>query len=1079
MIWLVRVALSRPYTFVVLALAILIVGPLAALTMPTDIFPAIRIPVIGVAWTFTGLSPDQMSGRIITPYERVLTTTVDNIEHTESESFPGMGIVKIYFQPDVDIRTATAQVTSISQTLLRQLPAGITPPLILNYDASTVPVIQVTTSGVGLTEQKILDLTQNFMRPALTTIPGTAIPYSYGGKVRQIQIDLNPQELQARGLSAQDVGVALADQNQVLPAGTVKIGSYQYNINLNDAAVTIADLNDLPIKTVDGTTIYIRDVGNVRDGYQPQQSIVHVNGSRAVLTSILKTGQGSTLAVVSGVKAMLPEIETTMPPNFKMTLINDQSIFVKAAISGVIREGIIAAALTSLMILLFLGSWRSTVIIATSIPLAILSSVAALWVIGETLNIMTLGGLALAVGILVDDGTVTIENINWHLEQGKKVNDAILDGAAQIVTPAFVSMLCICIVFIPMFMLGGVAGYLFKPLAEAVVFAMVASFILSRTLVPTMAAYLLQPHHQEAGAKQRSRNPLVRFQQGFETRFERTREGYRNLLAMAVAFRFRFVIGFLLIAFGSFALYPFLGSNFFPSVDSGQIDLHVRPPVGMRIEDASAMFGEIEKTIRQIIPPAELGTIVDNIGLPVSSINTIYSNNGMIGYQDGDIFISLNQGHAPTANYVREMRKRLPYAFPSATFSFLPADIVSQILNFGSPSPIDVQVIGTSLPADQAYAVDLLRKMRTIPGIADARIQQSADDPQLNVTVDRSRIAQLGLNELNVTNGLDTSLAGTLQTAPTYWLDPKSGVVYPIVAQMPEYRLDTLSDLENVPVTSAGSQAGLQVLGGLAKITRTHTDAVVDHYNIRPVIDIFATAQDRDLGSVAHDIQKDIAATSKAVPKGVKVVLRGQVATMNTAFSSLFLGLLGAIVLIYLLIVVNFQSWLDPFIIITALPAALAGILWMLFATHTTLSVPALTGAIMCMGVATANSVLVVSFAREQLAAGASAAAAAVEAATTRFRPVLMTALAMIIGMSPMALGLGEGGEQNAPLGRAVIGGLIFATAATLMFVPVVFSILHGRDDAKRRGHTPPDEPGNGHEPVYGTEPQTGAAAHG
>jgi multidrug efflux pump subunit AcrB len=949
MIWLVRVALSRPYTFIVLALAILIVGPVAAFTMPTDIFPAIRIPVIGVAWTFTGLSPDQMAGRIITPYERVLTTTVDNIEHTESQSLPGMGIVKIYFQPDVDIRTATAQVTSISQTLLKQLPAGITPPLILNYDASTVPVIQVTTSGTGLNEQKILDLTQNFMRPALTTIPGTAIPYSYGGKVRQIQIDLDPQALQAKGLDAQDVGIALADQNQILPAGTVKIGSYQYNVNLNDAATTIADLNDMPIKTVNGTTIYIHDVGNVRDGYPPQQSIVHVNGSRAVLTSVLKTGSGSTLAVVDGVKAMIPEIEQTMPPSFKITLINDQSLFVTAAISGVIREGVIAAALTSLMILLFLGSWRSTVIIATSIPLAILSSVAALALIGGTLNIMTLGGLALAVGILVDDGTVTIENINFHLEQGKQVKPAILDGAGQIVTPAFVSMLCICIVFIPMFALKGVAGYLFQPLAEAVVFAMVASFILSRTLVPTMAGYLLQPHRVEAGERKASRNPLVRFQRGFESRFERAREGYRNLLAMAIAYRGRFVIGFLLVAFGSFGLYPFLGSNFFPSVDSGQIELHVRPPVGTRIEDASAMFGEIEKTIRQVIPPSDLGTIVDNIGLPVSSINTIYSNDGMIGYQDGDIFISLNQGHKPTADYVRELRKKLPYAFPSATFSFLPADIVSQILNFGSPAPIDVQVIGNNLKSDQAYAVTLLRRIRTIPGIADARIQQSADDPQLNVDVDRSRISQLGLNELNVTNGLDTSLAGTLQTAPTYWLDPTTGVTYPIVAQMPEYRVDTLSDLENVPVTGGGATGSgrLQVLGGLAKITRTQTDAVVNHYNIRPVIDIFANAQDRDLGGVAGDIRQAIAATATAVPKATKVVLRGQVATMQTAFSSLFLGLLAAIVLIYLLIVVNFQSWLDPFIIITALPAAIAGILWMLFATHTTLSVPALTGAIM------------------------------------------------------------------------------------------------------------------------------------
>ena len=1068
MIWLVRVALSRPYTFIVLAVAILIVGPLAALNMPTDIFPAIRVPVIGVAWTFTGLSPDQMGGRIIAPFERALTTTVDNIEHTESTSFPGMGIVKIYFQPDVDIRTATAQVTSISQTMLRQLPPGTTPPLILNYDASTVPVLQVTTSSPTLSEQRILDLTQNFMRPALTTIPGAAIPYSYGGKQRQVQVDLDPQALQAKGLSATDVGDAIANQNQILPAGTVKIGGYQYNVNLNDAAPTIADLNDLPVKTVDGTTIYIRDVGNVRDGNPPQQSIVHVNGRRAVLTSILKTGSGSTLAVVAGVKAMLPEIEETMPADFKITLINDQSIFVKAAISGVIREGVIAAALTSLMILMFLGSWRSTVIIATSIPLAILSSVAALSAIGETLNIMTLGGLALAVGILVDDGTVTIENINYHLEQGKDVRTAILDGAAQIVTPAFVSMLCICIVFIPMFALGGVAGYLFRPMAEAVVFAMVASFLLSRTLVPTMAMYLLRPHAEEEGASPVSRNPLERFQQGFEARFERFREGYRNLLALALAHRRPFVAGFLAIAFGSFGLYGFLGSNFFPAVDSGQIELHVRPPVGTRIEDASAMFGEIENTIRGMIPARDLGTIVDNIGLPVSAINTIYSNNGMIGYQDGDIFISLNAGHAPTAGYVREMRRRLPYVYPSATFSFLPADIVSQILNFGSPAPIDVQIVGQSLQADQKYAVALLRRIRTVPGIADARIQQSSALPQLNVDVDRSRIAQLGLTELNVTNGLDTALAGTSQTAPTFWLDPVSGVSYPIVAQTPEYRVNTLSDLENVPVTSAAaSQAGLQVLGGLAKITRTQTDAVVNHYNIRPVIDIFATAQDRDLGGVAGDVQKDIDASAKLLPKGASVVLRGQVATMKLAFSSLMLGLLGAIVLIYLLIVVNFQSWLDPFIIITALPAALAGILWMLFATHTTLSVPALTGAIMCMGVATANSILVVSFARERLAEGASAAVAAVEAATTRFRPVLMTALAMIIGMSPMALGLGEGGEQNAPLGRAVIGGLIFATCATLMFVPVVFSILHGRDAS-------PKQHGDGRSPAL-----PGGAANG
>jgi CzcA family heavy metal efflux pump len=1048
MIWLVRVALQRPYTFIVLALAILIIGPLAALNTPTDIFPAIRVPVIGVAFVYTGLSPDEMSGRIITPYERVLSTTVDNIEHTESESLPGMGIVKIYFQPDVDIRTATAQVTSISQTILKQMPPGVTPPLILNYDASTVPVIQVTTSSQTLSEQQILDLTQNFMRPGLSTIPGVAIPYSYGGKVRQVQIDLDPQALQADGLSAQDVANAIANQNQILPAGNVKIGSLQYTVNLNDAPETITDLNDLPIKTINGATIYIHDVGNVRDGSPPQQSIVHVDGARAVLTSILKTGSGSTLAVVQGVKDAIPAIAAAMPPGFEIHLINDQSIFVKAAVSGVIREGVIAAALTSLMILLFLGSWRSTLIIATSIPLSILCSVAALAAIGQTLNIMTLGGLALAVGILVDDGTVTIENINWHLERGKQVPEAILDGAAQIVTPAFVSLLCICIVFVPMFALQGVAGYLFKPLAEAVVFAMIASFCLSRTLVPTLALYLLQPHgHHEAPV---SRHRVVRFQRGFEARFGRFREGYRNLLAMALAHRTGFILGYAVVVIVSLGLEPFLGANFFPAVDSGQIELHVRPPVGTRIEDASASFGHIEDAIRGIIPPAELGTIVDNIGLPVSSINTIYSNDGMIGFQDGDIFVSLNAGHRPTADYVRDLRARLPAAFPGTTFSFLPADIVSQILNFGSPAPLDVQVIGQKRAANAHYAITLLRAMRHIPGIADARIQQSSDNPQLNINVDRPRIAQLGLTELNVTNGLGTALAGTTQTAPTFWLNPANGVSYPIVAQTPEYRVDSLSDLENIPVTSAAAGASPQVLGALATISRAQSDAVVNHYNVSPVVDIFATTQGRDLGGVAADVRQAIAATAAQMPKGSKVVLRGQVATMNTAFSGLFLGLLAAIVMIYLLIVVNFQSWLDPFVIITALPAALAGILWMLFATHTTLSVPALTGAIMCMGVATANAILVVSFARERLAAGSSAALAAVEAGVTRFRPVLMTALAMIIGMSPMALGLGEGGEQNAPLGRAVIGGLIFATGATLLFVPVLFSLVHGR--ARGRG---------------------------
>jgi multidrug efflux pump subunit AcrB len=1073
MLWIVRVALQRPYTFIVLALFILIAGTLAALNTPTDIFPNIRVPVIGVAWQYAGLSPDEMAGRIITPYERSLTTTVNDIEHIDSQSLPGIGIVKIYFQPGVDIRTATAQVTSISQTVLKQMPPGITPPLILNYNASTVPILQLATSSRTLSEQQVLDQTQNFMRPALSSIPGAAIPYAYGGKVRQVQIDLDPQALQSKGLSAQDVETAVAAQDQILPAGTAKIGPLQYTVFLNDSPDTVEELNDLPIKSVNGATIYIRDVGHVRDGSPPQQSIVHVDGSRAVLTTILKAGSVSTLSIIQGVKDALPQVAKTLPADFQIVPLNDQSLFVKAAVSGVIREGVIAAALTSLMILLFLGSWRSTVIIATSIPLAILSALAALSITGQTLNIMTLGGLALAVGILVDDATVTIENINWHLEQGKDVRTAILDGAAQIVTPAFVSLLCICVVFVPMFALKGVAGFLFVPMAEAVVFAMIASFVLSRTLVPTLAMYLLKPHaHASSGAEvtpdaphgpAASRNPLALFQRAFALRFERIREGYRNLLAMALAHRRVFVMGFLAIVIASFGLAPLLGSNFFPSVDSGQITLHVRPPVGTRIEDASAMFGDVEQVIRRTIPPSELTSIVDNIGLPISSINTVYNNSGLIGYQDGDIYVSLNEKHHPMAGYVRQLRERLPRAFPGATFSFLPADIISQILNFGSPAPLDVQIAGPDQKADQAYALNLLRRIRTVRGVADPRMQQSSDNPQLRVDIDRSRMAQFGLTELDVTNSVTTSLAGSSQTAPVFWLDRHNGVSYPIVAQTPEYQVDTLPELENLPVTGGSPGSGVQVLGGLGKISREQSSAVVSHYNVQPVIDLFATTQDRDLGGVARDIQGLINQTVGAAPRGAVVTLRGQVVTMNAAFSGLSFGLVGAIVLIYLLIVVNFQSWLDPFVIITALPAALAGIVWMLFATGTTLSVPALTGAIMCMGVATANSILVVSFARERLAATGDAAVAAVEAGFTRFRPVLMTALAMIIGMAPMALGLGEGGEQNAPLGRAVIGGLIFATCATLLFVPVVFSIVHGRKAAQPSG-------------AAGPEPQTGAA---
>jgi CzcA family heavy metal efflux pump len=1045
MIGIVKIALTRPLTFIVMAILIAIVGVLQAARTPVDIFPNIGVPVIATAWQYAGLSPDDMSGRIITPFERVLTTTVNDIEHIESNSMQGIGVVKIYFQPTADIRTATAQVTSISQTVLKQMPPGITPPLILNYSASTVPILQLAISGQGLSEKTLFDIGQNQIRPALVTIPGAAMPYPSGGKQRQVQIDLDPQALQSKGLSAQDVGNAIAAQQQINPVGFAKIGTFQYNISLNNSPASIDAFNDLPVKTVNGATIYMRDVAHVRDGFAPQQNVVHVDGTRSALLTVLKNGATSTIAIVEGVKAKIPSITSTLPPQLKVQPIGDQSLFVRAAISGVIKEGAIAAALTSLMILLFLGSWRSTVIIAISIPLAILFAVIFLGVTGNTLNIMTLGGLSLAVGILVDDATVTIENINYHLEMGKKVVPAILDGAAQIVTPAFVSLLCICIVFVPMFFLPGVAGFLFVPLALAVVFAMIGSFILSRTLVPTMAMYLLKPHaqHEEGHEKPASRNPLVNFQRGFEARFERIRAGYGGLLDKALNARKVFAIGFLVCVVLSFLLVPFLGRNFFPTVDAGQITLHVRAPIGSRIEDSAAQFDRIERKIRQIIPPDELVTMVDNIGLPVSGINTTYNNSGTVGPQDGDILITLGEDHHPTAGYVKQMREQLPRFFPGTDFAFLPADITSQILNFGAPAPIDVQISGKNAVANMAYAQKILRGLKAIPGAADGRIQQSSTYPTLNVIADRSRIGQYGLTEKDVTTSVANALAGTSQTAPVYFVNPENGVQYSVVAQAPEYRVRSLNELTNIPVTGANATASSQVLGGVANIKRGASGTVVTHYNIQPTIDIYASPAGRDLGAVVGDINTLLKKLSKDAPKGATVTVRGQYATMNTAFSGLFFGLLGAIVLIYLLIVVNFQSWIDPFVIITALPGAVAGIVWMLFLTGTQLSVPALIGAIMCMGVATANAILVVSFAREKLEELGDGTKAAYEAGMTRFRPVLMTALAMIIGMLPMAMGLGEGGEQNAPLGRAVIGGLIVATFATLMFVPVVFSVAH------------------------------------
>jgi CzcA family heavy metal efflux pump len=1046
MLGIVRIALKRPYTFVVLAVFILIIGPLAALRTPTDIFPAIDIPVVSVVWQYTGLSPDQMEGRIMAPFQRVLTTTVNGVEHIEGSSLNGYGVVKIFFQPGTSIATANAQVTSISQEILKQMPPGTTPPFVLNYNASTVPVIQLALSGKGLSEQNLADLGLNQLRPALTSVAGAAIPFPFGGKTRQVQINVKPSALQARGLSAEDVAGALAAQNLITPVGTEKIGNYEYTLQLNDAPSTIAAIAAMPVKTANGTTVHMRDVADVTDGSPPQPNIVHVEGKRSVLLTVFKNGSASTLAIIAGIREKAIEAKASLPDNLQIDPIGDQSIFVRSAITGVAREGLIAALLTSVMILLFLGSWRSTVIIATSIPLAILGSISVLSALGETLNIMTLGGLALAVGILVDDATVTIENINWHLEQGKSVESAILDGAAQIVTPAFVSLLCICIVFVPMFFLEGVAKFLFVPMAEAVIFAMISSFILSRTLVPTMAKYLLKAHVQgEDHAQRDSSNPLVRFQRGFEQRFERIRSNYGAILELLLVRRRGFVIGFFAFVALSFALVPLLGRNFFPDVDAGQILLHVRAPIGTRIERTAEIFADVEGRVRATIPPSELGTVVDNMGLSTSSINTAYNNTGTIGSQDGDIQISLKDGHRPTAEYVRKLREELPRSFPGVTFSFPPADIVGQILNFGSPAPIDLQIRGKNLPADFAYANLLLRQIRHIPGVVDARIEQSQANPQFNIDVDRTHAQLQGITERDVTNSLVVHLAGSGQIAPTYWLNPANGVEYPIVLQTPQYGLDSLPSLMNLPLTGSGAANDGQILAGVASIHRTASNEVVSDYNIQPMVEIFATTQGRDLGAVAADIHHIVSANAKGVPKGAKVVLLGQVQTMNNAFSGMLFGLLGAVVLIYLLIVVNFQSWTDPLVIVAALPGALAGIVWMLFATDTTLSVPALTGAIMCMGVATANAILVVSFCRERLAEHGDPFKAALEAGITRFRPVLMTALSMIIGMAPMALALGEGGEQNAPLGRAVIGGLLFATTATLFLVPAVFCMIHSR----------------------------------
>jgi multidrug efflux pump subunit AcrB len=1044
--WIVEVALKRPYTFIVLALLLPLLGALTILGTPqqpgmaTDIFPDIKIPVIAVTFNYSGMPPDEMAGRITAQIERYATTIVNDIEHVESTTYPGLCVIKLFFQPGVDINLAMSQVTAFGQLSLRQMPPGIQPPLILKYNAATVPIIQLALSSNKLTESQLFDFGNQVVRGQVGTIYGAAIPYPYGGATRQVQIDLKPDALRAQGLTATDVNNTIANQNLIVPAGTQKIGDTEYNVKLNSSPLKIDEINDLPIRgRVGGTVTYIRDVAFVHDGHTPQTNIVRVNGRRAVLMSIQKTGAASTLNIVNEIQARLPRVRELLPDSASINPTGDQSVFVRAAVNGVVVEAVIAAALTALMVLLFLGSWRSTLIIAISIPLSIITSIIILNALGETINLMTLGGLALAVGILVDDATVTIENINRHLEDGLEVEPAILQGSFEITIPALVSTLSICIVFVPMFLLSGVARYLFVPLAEAVVFAMLTSYVLSRTLVPTLAKYWLRTAAIEHEA---ARNPgaLRRFQQRFEAGFERVRNNYRQLLTTVLEHRSAFVASFLGFAAASMLIYPFLGRNFFPDVDAGQIKLHIRGQTGLRAEDTAVLVDHVEAALKEVIPAQEISSMVDNIGLPVSSINLTYGNSGTIGSSDADILVSLTPKHAPTAEYVRRLRARLPGEFPSVVFGFLPADIVSQILNFGSPSPIDIQVSGPS-PKNHDIANALLAELRHVPGLVDLRLGEVFNQPELRVATDRSRAQQLGISQRDVANNVLLTLSGSGQIAPTFWLNFETGLQYPLVVQAPQYRMTSLQDLENLPVTTTNQQ---QILGGLATISRGMGPAVVVHRDTQNIIDIYGAAQDRDLGAINNDMNAIIAKYTGKLPKGTHITVRGQVQTMTASYTGLAVGFIGAIVLVYLLIVINFQSWTDAFIIITALPAAMAGIAWMLLITHTTLSVPALTGAIMCVGVATANSILVVSFARDRLDQGATALQAAYEAGFTRFRPVLMTALAMMIGMLPMSLGIGDGGEQNAPLGRAVIGGLLFATIATLVFVPTVFAMVHG-----------------------------------
>jgi CzcA family heavy metal efflux pump len=1053
--WIVRLALNRPYTFIVFALVILLISPLVLTRTPTDIFPEINIPVVSIIWNYVGLSPTDMEQRIVSGYERTLTTTVDNIQHVESQTEEGRSIIKVYFQPGADIGIAIAQLTAVSQTAIRSMPPGTNPPLVIRYSASTVPILQLGLRGDGLSEQELNDIALNFVRNRMATIPGSATPYPYGGKQRQVSVNIDIPSLQAKGLAPVDVINAVSSENLILPSGSVKLGTIEYPVEMNGSTTTIAELNNLPIKTTNGATVYLRDVAYVSDGYSPQTNIVRMNGQRGVLMSVFKTGGSSTLDIVARLYALLPQLKATLPPALVISPLFDQSIFVRAAVQGVIREALIAAVLTALMILLFLGNWRSTLIIATSIPLSILVSICVLSALGETINIMTLGGLALAVGILVDDATVEIENINRNLAQGKETVRAILDGAQQIAVPAFVSTLCICIVFVPMFFLTGVAKFLFVPLAEAVVFAMLASYLLSRTLVPTMAMYLLKGHHGEEHAT--GNDPFSRIQRGFVNLFERMRKRYRSSLHFCLDHAWTFILLFLLLCFASAPIATVLGEDFFPGVDAGLIRLHMRGRVGERIEETARECDRVDNLVRSVIPAEELGTVLDNIGLPYSSLNMSYSNSGTIGTSDAEILISLTPDHKkPTGEYISELRGRLAEEFPGTQFFFQPADIVSQILNFGVPAPIDVELTGTNLQADYRLAQQISNRIEAIPGAVDVHVHQMFEQPTLHLDVDRTRAQSVGLSQNDVAQSILLTLSSSFQTNPSFWANPQNGVNYSVAVQVPQYKVDSMQSLQNIPVSS-NRAASPQVLGNLADFQLVAKPAELSDYDAQPMINIYASVQGRDLGGVATDVRKIIQEYQSKLPRGTVIQLRGQVQTMTSSFTGLAAGILVAITLVYLLIVVNFQSWLDPFIIITALPAALAGILWMLLLTHTTLSVPSLTGTIMCMGVATANSILMVSFSRERLREGFNSTDAVLEAGYIRIRPVLMTALAMMIGMIPMALGMGEGGEQNAPLGRAVIGGLLFATFATLFFVPCVFKLIHrnfkpgSREDAAGR----------------------------